>query len=38
VTVLSDPAGNRALVSSLFVFGAGNGPGEAGPLIYYNEF
>jgi hypothetical protein len=37
-TVLTDPGGRQALVTSLFVFSTGAGPGEAGPLIYYNEF
>jgi len=38
VTVLTDPAGQCALVVSLFVFNPGNGPNPAGPLIYYNPF
>ena len=37
VTLLTDPSGRQALLTSLFVFGIHNGPGEAGPLIYYNE-
>ncbi|HEX4110303.1 MAG TPA: hypothetical protein VHX88_19390 [Solirubrobacteraceae bacterium] len=42
VTVLTDPAGQRALVVSLFVFsqGAGvqaSGATEAGSLVYYRE-
>jgi len=37
VTVLNDPRGRPALVVSLYVFGSHNGPGEAGPLIYYNR-
>jgi hypothetical protein len=39
VTVLTDPAGNRALAASLFVFStSNNAPGEYGPLIYYDDF
>jgi hypothetical protein len=38
VSIVTDPSGRRALVSSLFVFSEGAGPGEAGPLVYYNEF
>ena len=38
LSVVTDPAGRRALAVSLFVFGSGAGPGEAGELIYYNEF
>jgi hypothetical protein len=38
VTVLQDPGGYRALVVTLFAFSIGNGPGEAGPLIYNNGF
>ena len=36
VTLLTDPTGKPAVVVSLYVFGSHNGPGEAGPLIYYN--
>jgi hypothetical protein len=38
VAVVTDPAGKRALVSSLYVFSEAAGAGEAGPLTYYNEF
>ncbi len=39
VTVLTDPSGKQALLTSLFVFGtANNAPAEFGPLIYYSEF
>jgi hypothetical protein len=38
VTVVTDPAGRRALVTTLYVFSLGNAPGEAGELIYYNDF
>ena len=37
VTVLRAPSGRTALVASMFVFGEGAAPGEAGPLLYYRE-
>ena len=31
------PSGGDALVVSMFVFGAGAGPGESGELVYYRD-
>ena len=36
-TVLRAPSGRTALLATMFVFGEGAGPGEAGPLLYYRE-
>jgi hypothetical protein len=39
ITVLPSPhpAGGRAFVVTMFVFGAGAGAGESGQLVYYND-
>ena len=37
VTPLTAPDGRRAVFVSMFVFGEGAAPGEAGPLIYYRD-
>jgi hypothetical protein len=38
ITMLTDPAGRRALFVSIYVFAQGARGREAGPLIYYAEF
>lgn len=37
ITLLSDPRGREALVSSMFVFSEAAAPGEAGSLVRYTE-
>jgi hypothetical protein len=37
-TVISDPAGHRALLATGFIPQQGAAAGEAGPLVYWNEF
>ena len=37
VTLLRDPRGRMALVTTAFIFGAANGPNEAGQAIWYRE-
>jgi hypothetical protein len=37
-TVLTDPAGHRALATSYYIHSAGSAPGEAGPLVFYTEY
>jgi hypothetical protein len=37
-TVVTDPAGHRALAISMYLFSEAAGAGETGPLVYYSEF
>ena len=36
-TKLISPSGKDAIVTAYFIFGEGSAPGEAGPVMFYNE-